>query len=143
MSSTSTVLSNIFILIGRSRSCVLAGNDAIAVERFCPGSKVLTPVVFWTPKREPGVCRTLYVPSISPIFQQQAESKETWKKIKDYSLKDSFPLISHVKMLPTKTQSHAKSLFNALHPAIKINNKVDETLVKNPAAGKKDKWQKK
>lgn len=48
-----------------------------------------------------------------------------------------------MKMLPTKTQSHTKSFSNALHPAVETNNKVDETLVKNPAAGKKDKWQKK
>lgn len=140
MSSTSTVLSSIFILISRSRSCVLAGDDAIAVERFCPGSKVLTPVVFWTPKREPGVCRTLYVPSISPIFQRWAE---IWKKTDDYNLKDSFPLISHMKILPTEAQSQTKSLFNALHPTTKSNTKVDESLVKNPAAGKKNRWQKK
>lgn len=137
MSSTSTVLSNIFILIGRSRSCILADDDAIAVERFCPSSKVLTPVVFWTPNREPGVCRTLYVPSISPIFQQWAESKEIWKKIEDYSLKDSFPLIFHMKILPAQAQWHTKSLFNVHHPTTKTNKKVDETLVKNPASGKK------
>lgn len=48
-----------------------------------------------------------------------------------------------MKILSTETQSHTKSLFNALHPATKTSNKVDETLVKNLAARKKNKWQKK
>lgn len=124
MSNTSTVLSSIFILIGRSRSCILAGSDTVAVDRFCPGSKVLTPMVFWTPKREPGVCKTLYVPSISPIFQQRAESKDMWKKIEDYSLKDSFPPICWGKHYPLKhsnTQSPYLTLFILLSkPIIKV-----------------------
>lgn len=62
--------------------------------------------------------------------------------MEDYSLKDSFPTISHMKILPTEAQSHTMSLFNTLHPTIKTSNKADETLVRNPAAGKKNKWQK-
>jgi len=44
-----------------------------------------------------------------------------------------------MKILPTAAQSHTKSLFNAHHPTMKTNNEVDETLVKNPAAEKKNK----
>lgn len=103
MSSTSTVLSNIFILTCRSFSCVLAGDD-IAVERFCPGSRVLTPEFFWTPKREPGVCRTLYVPSISPIFQQWAEPKQKVEENRELQPEHQY---SHMKIPLMQNHKHS------------------------------------
>lgn len=48
-----------------------------------------------------------------------------------------------MKILRTEAQLQTKSLFNALHPTTKSNTKVDETPVKNPAAGKKNRRPKK
>ena len=53
-----------------TRSCVLIVGRAAPVGGPNPGSKVLTPTGVAVPRRAPGVCRTLYVPSSSPIPQQ-------------------------------------------------------------------------
>lgn len=70
MSNISTVLSSSFTLTCRCFSCILADVCPVPAERDCPGSRVLTPAGIWVPKRVPGVCRILYVPSISPILHQ-------------------------------------------------------------------------
>ena len=81
-----------------TRSCVLIVGRAAPAGGPNPGSRVLTPTGVAVPRRAPGVCRTLYVPSSSPI-PQQLRGRSVLKQTKKPQLSSVISILKQHKKI--------------------------------------------
>lgn len=81
-----------------TRSCVLTAGRASPARGPNPGSRVLTPTGVVVPRRAPGVCRTLYVPSSSPI-PQQLRGRSVLKQTKKTQLSSVISILKQPKKI--------------------------------------------